>query len=171
VPSEKGEGVVVDVVVRGGLVAVGGVVIVVVVVVVALGVGFVPGRRTDANSVTTAPPREWPTRMMGGSEGQCMAAWVRVSTVRRSDARVVSDRSGVSSFPASPSPSPGTLDEVVVNPCPLASSDRIPAPGRRFLISAPSTAKDKPELPAPWCVTNSGPPGLPGPDAGAGEVR
>ncbi|EAQ93288.1 hypothetical protein CHGG_01523 [Chaetomium globosum CBS 148.51] len=141
------------------------------VVVVALGVGFVPGRRTDANSVTTAPPREWPTRMMGGSEGQCMAAWVRVSTVRRSDARVVSDRSGVSSFPASPSPSPGTLDEVVVNPCPLASSDRIPAPGRRFLISAPSTAKDKPELPAPWCVTNSGPPGLPGPDAGAGEVR
>ncbi|KAH6650744.1 hypothetical protein F5144DRAFT_477796 [Chaetomium tenue] len=155
----------------GGLVAVGGMVVVVVDVVAVLGVGFVPGRRTDANSVTTAPPREWPTSMMGGSEGQCMAVCVRVSTARRSVARVVSERSGELSSPASPSPSPGTLDGVMVNPCPLASSDKIPAPGRRFLISAPSTAKDKPELPAPWCETNNGPPGLPGPDPGAGEVR
>ena len=154
------------------MVAVCGMVVVAVVaavVVVVETVGFVLlGRRIDANSVTTAPPSEWPTSMMGGSEGQCMAAWVRVNTARRSDARVVSERSGVSSFPPS---APWDLAGMVVNPCPLASSERIPAAGRRFLISAPSTAKDKPELPAPWCVTNNGPPGLPGPEEGAGEVR
>jgi hypothetical protein len=150
---------------EGGLVVVKGMV---VVVVVGFVVSFVAGRRTEANSVTTAPPREWPTNMMGGSEGQCIAAWVRVITARRSDARVVSERSGVSSFPPSAT---WDLAAMVVNPCPLASSDKMPAAGRRFLISAPSTAKDRPELPAPWCVTNNGPPGLPGPEEGAGEVR
>lgn len=60
---------------------------------------------------------------------------------------------------------------VEVNPCPLASSDNTPADGNLLRISAASTANDKPEEPAPWCVTNNGPPeGLPG-GAGAGEVR
>jgi hypothetical protein len=108
VPSEKGVVVVVVVVAEGvlvvaeGIVAVGGMVAA-VVVVVGFALGFALGRRTEANSVTTAPPREWPTSMMDGSEGQCMAAWVRVITAMRSDARVVSERSGVSSFPPSAS--------------------------------------------------------------------
>lgn len=47
--------------------------------------------------------------------------------------------------------------EIVVDPCPRASRESIPADGRRFLISDVRTAKDRPEEPAPWWVTNNGP--------------
>ncbi|KAK3898013.1 hypothetical protein C8A05DRAFT_19327 [Staphylotrichum tortipilum] len=137
------------------------------------------GRRTDANSVTTAPPSECPTINTGGRAGQCIASRVRARTASRSRARVGKVRSSPSAFssPASSPPAaPAAAEEaeervVVVNPCPLASTANTPAPGNRFLISAASTANDKPEDPAPWCMTKSGPPeGLPG-AAGAGEVR
>ncbi len=121
------------------------------------------GSRAEANSVTTAPPSEWPTRSSGGRAGQCMADWVRRRMARRSEASVARVRSS-----AAPDASPPV---VVVRPCPRASRDRMPADGRRFLTSALSTANERPDEPAPWWVTKSGPGGLPGPEEGAGEVR
>lgn len=126
------------------------------------------GRRTDANSVTTAPPSEWPTKISGGRVGQCMADLVSVKTASRSAARVGRVRS---SGPGSSPPPSLESGEVVVRPWPRASRDRIPAEGMRFLISEPKTAKERPDDPAPWWVTKSGPGALPGPEGGAGEVR
>ncbi len=48
-------------------------------------------------------------------------------------------------------------DVTVVEPWPRASSDSTPAEGRRLRISAPRTAKERPDEPAPWCITKSGP--------------
>jgi len=51
------------------------------------------GISSAATCVTTAPPRECPTKMMGGREGQCIWRWVRKRTERRSWARVARERS------------------------------------------------------------------------------
>ncbi|KAK4158458.1 hypothetical protein C8A00DRAFT_39182 [Chaetomidium leptoderma] len=130
-----------------------------------------PPPRAQASSVTTAPPREWPTSMIGGRAGQCMADWVRVSTARRSDARVGRVRSSTTTAAAPSLVGGEAVVVVVVRPWPRASRDRIPAVGKRFLISAPRTANERPDEPAPWWVTNNGPGDLPGSEAGAGEVR
>jgi hypothetical protein len=122
-----------------------------------------------------------------------MAVLVRVITESRSDASVARVRSSPSlsfslSGASSSTPFATAVEEeeeeekeegrvvvvvvvVVVSPCPRASSDRMPADGRRFLISDESTAKERPEEPAPWWVTKSGPGALPGPAEGAGEVK
>ena len=98
-----------------------------------------------------------------------MADWVRRRMARRSAASVARVRSSAAAgASADPASSPRV---VVVSPCPRASRDRMPADGRRFRISALSTANERPDEPAPWCVTKSGPGGLPGPEEGAGEVR
>ena len=95
--------------------------------------------------VTTAPPREWPIRMMGGGVGRLSlgSVWVRMWT--RSALRVSSDRSGV------------PWEEVVVLPWPRASRERTPAFGRIFWIAVVKTANERPEEPAPWWVTKRGP--------------
>lgn len=89
-------------------------------------------------------------------------------TVKRSVARVERLRSsGVGgACPVVSSPSPGSEEATVtvVEPWPRASRERMPALGRRLRISELRTAKERPEEPAPWCVTKSGP--LP-----TGEVR
>ena len=46
--------------------------------------------------------------------------------------------------------------EVRVEPWPRASRDRMPAAGSSLRISAVSVAKERPEEPAPWCVTKRG---------------
>lgn len=128
--------------------------------------------KEDASSVTTAPPREWPTRRIGGREGQWRVDLVRVRMVRRSRARVGRVRSSEAlAFGSASSVVSGEGLVVVVSPCPRASMERMPAEGRRFLISAERTAKERPEDPAPWWVTKRGPGDLPGPEEGAGEVR
>jgi hypothetical protein len=43
-----------------------------------------------------------------------------------------------------------------VDPWPRASRERIPDPGSNFRISAVRAAKERPDEPAPWCVTKSG---------------
>lgn len=51
----------------------------------------------------------------------------------------------------------GEGGEAVVLPWPRASRDMMPAFGTRALISLARHAKDRPEEPAPWWVTNRGP--------------
>ena len=46
---------------------------------------------------------------------------------------------------------------MVVSPCPRASKARIPASGRSFWISLLNAANERPDEPAPWCVTINGP--------------
>lgn len=46
---------------------------------------------------------------------------------------------------------------VVVSPWPRASKERVPAAGSTFRISEAMRAKERPEEPAPWWVTNKGP--------------
>lgn len=46
--------------------------------------------------------------------------------------------------------------EIVVEPWPRASRERIPAEGSRFFSSDVRAAKERPEEPAPWCVMNRG---------------
>ena len=45
---------------------------------------------------------------------------------------------------------------VVVSPCPRASRDSTPAPGSALRSSKPTTANDRPDEPAPWCITKRG---------------
>lgn len=66
---------------------------------------------------------------------------------------VSKDKSKVSSFPLSS----GLNFCMVVRPCPRASRERIPAAGMAFRISVAKHAKERPEEPAPWWVTNRGP--------------
>lgn len=47
--------------------------------------------------------------------------------------------------------------DVFVSPWPRASMARIPAEGSTLRISEATRAKERPEEPAPWCVTNKGP--------------
>ena len=90
-------------------------------------------------------------RRMLGRVGQ--ERWVRVRWMveTRSEARVGRERSiGVSEE---------EVEEVVVVvlPWPRASSERTPAVGRSLRSSEAKTAKERPEEPAPWWVTKSGP--------------
>ena len=99
---------------------------------------------------------------MGGSSGQCMVVFVRLMTVKRSVARVERERSsggsGSGSSKVSPSGEGGVeVVVIVVEPWPRASRERMPALGRRLRISELRTAKERPEEPAPWCVTKRGP--------------
>lgn len=46
---------------------------------------------------------------------------------------------------------------MLVSPWPRASMARMPAEGRTLRISEATRAKERPEEPAPWCITNKGP--------------
>ena len=111
-----------------------------------------------AASTTTAPPRLCPTRIIPGSSAQPILSFVSCTTVNKSSLKVSKLRS--STPPASPpsgSRVPGLRRWYTVSPWPRASRDRIPASGTAFLISEAQTAKERPEEPAPWWVTKSGP--------------
>ena len=91
-------------------------------------------------------------RRMLGRVGQ--GRWVRVRWMveTRSEARVGRERSiGASEEEGE------EVVVVVVLPWPRASRERIPAVGRSLRSSEAKTAKERPEEPAPWWVTKSGP--------------
>ena len=102
-----------------------------------------PRRLVCATSVTTAPPRECPRRMIGGRDGQDNLEAVDCTMKTISDARVDRERS--------------TGCGQVVRPWPRQSRDRMPAVGRMVIRDWKKVAKERPEEPAPWCVTIKGP--------------
>ena len=101
-----------------------------------------------AREVTIAPPRLWPTRIVGGRVGQDMCSLVRVIMVRASEARVSMLKSVISSSDSG---------LVVTEPWARASRLRIPAPGSFCRMCWAQTAKERPDAPAPWWHTNRGP--------------
>lgn len=82
---------------------------------------------------------------------QDMISAVFSSTVTRSALSVARERSNGSSEGAEV-----PMVVIRVEPWPRASRDRIPAAGSSLRISALRVAKDRPEEPAPWCVTKRG---------------
>jgi hypothetical protein len=105
----------------------------------------VGGRFVLATSVTTAPPREWPIRRIGGVVGQENFVAVEFRMNCRSAARVVKVRSC------------GVKSDEDVRPWSRASRESIPAFGSRGVRAAKKAAKESPDEPAPWWVTRRGP--------------
>ena len=82
---------------------------------------------------------------MSGSLRHDSFSAMKWTTKARSEARVGSVRSR------------GSVDGVVVEPWPRASIEMMPAEGSILVISVKKAAKERPEEPAPWCVTINGP--------------
>ena len=101
-----------------------------------------------ARSVTIAPPRLWPTRTVGGREGQDIWVEVRFIMCKASEERVEMLKSRISSL---------VEGCVIVEPWARASRLRIPASGSLCLMFWAKTAKERPEAPAPWWQMKRGP--------------
>ncbi len=104
-----------------------------------------------ARSVTTAPPRLWPTSTKPGSSAQPSFSCIKRITSNRSRLRVPKLKFKTPSAHDAPDLS------ITVSPCPRASRERTPALGRALRMADVNRANERPEEPAPWCVTNRGP--------------
>ena len=93
-----------------------------------------------AREVTIAPPRLWPTRIVGGRVGQERWDFVRFIMLRASVARVSMLKSVISSSESG---------LVIMEPWFRASRLRIPASGSLARMCWAHTAKERPDAPAP----------------------